>query len=39
MAMSAQEALERLKSGNAEYVKASANTGDISQERIKQLSE
>ena len=39
MAMSAQEALGRLKSGNVEYVKASANTGDISQERIKQLSE
>lgn len=39
MAMSAEEALERLKSGNAEFVKASTNTGDISQDLVKQLSE
>lgn len=39
MAMSAQEAIDRLKAGNAEYVRASANTGDISPERVKELSE
>ena len=39
MALSATEALERLKSGNAKYVQAQANTGDISQERVKELSE
>ncbi|MBR0403939.1 MAG: hypothetical protein IJI68_01880 [Eggerthellaceae bacterium] len=39
MALSATEALERLKAGNAAYVEAQANTGDISQERVKELSE
>lgn len=39
MALSATEALERLKSGNAAYVEAQTNTGDISQQRVKELSE
>ena len=39
MALSAIEALERLKAGNTAYIQAQANTGDISQERVKELSE
>lgn len=39
MALSATEALERLKAGNAAYIQAQANTGDISQERVKELSD
>ncbi len=38
MSLSAVEALERLKAGNAAYIKASANTGDISPARIEELS-
>ena len=38
MAVSAAEALERLKAGNAEYVKVGSNAGDISQARVEELS-
>ena len=39
MAIGASEALERLQAGNAAYVQARANTGDISPERVRELSE
>ena len=38
MAMSAGEALERLRAGNEAYLQAKNNTGDISNERIEELS-
>ena len=39
MTMNAQEAIERLKTGNALFVEESNCSGDISQARVKQLSE
>ena len=39
MTMNAQEAIERLKAGNALFVEESAYAGDISQKRVKQPSE
>lgn len=39
MTMSAQEAIERLKAGNALFVEESARMGDITQKRVKQLSQ
>ena len=39
MAIGASEALGRLQAGNAAYVQARANTGDISPERVRELSE
>ena len=38
MAMNALEAIEQLKKGNAAYLQAQTNAGDISQARIEQLS-
>ena len=39
MTMNAQEAIARLKAGNALFVEEPAYAGDISQKRVKQLSE
>ena len=39
MTMNAQDAIERLKAGNALFVKESTGAGDISQARVKRLSE
>ena len=39
MTMNAQEAIARLKAGNALFVEELAYAGDISQKRVKQLSE
>ena len=39
MTMNAQEAIARLRAGNALFVKESTGAGDISQARVKQLSE
>lgn len=38
MILTATEARERLKAGNAAYVEASINQGDISRERVEELS-